>query len=95
MPELCPACHNPSLSTIGFGTEQLEDELKQLFPKHVTSRMDFDTTRGKDAYFNIIAAFQAQEIDILVGTQMLSKGLDFSNVSLGRRYQCGFTIKFS
>lgn len=82
MPDLCPACHNPSLSTIGFGTEQLEDELKQLFPKHVTSRMDFDTTRGKDAYFNIIAAFQAQEIDILVGTQMLSKGLDFSNVSL-------------
>jgi len=82
MPELCPACHNPSLSTIGFGTEQLEDELKELFPKHTIGRMDFDTTRGKEAYFNILSAFQAQEIDILVGTQMLSKGLDFSNVSL-------------
>jgi len=82
MPKECPACGNPSLSTIGFGTEQLEDELKELFPNHVIGRMDFDTTRGKDAYYNIIAAFQAQEMDILVGTQMLSKGLDFSNVSL-------------
>lgn len=82
MPEVCPACQNPTLNPIGFGTEQIEDELKVLFPKHEIARMDFDTTRGKDAYFNIISGFQAQEIDILVGTQMLSKGLDFSNVSL-------------
>jgi primosomal protein N' (replication factor Y) len=82
MPEACPACQNPTLNPIGFGTEQIEDELKVLFPKHEIARMDFDTTRGKDAYFNIISGFQAQEIDILVGTQMLSKGLDFSNVSL-------------
>ena len=82
MPGVCPACQNPTLSTIGFGTEQLEHELKELFPKSITARMDFDTTRGKDAYYNIITAFQAQEIDILVGTQMLSKGLDFSNVTL-------------
>lgn len=82
MPVECPACNNPTLSTIGFGTEQLEDELKLLFPKYITARMDYDTTRGKDAYYTIITAFQAQEVDILVGTQMLSKGLDFSNVSL-------------
>lgn len=82
MAEVCPACHNASLSTVGFGTEQLEDELKGLFPNHITARMDYDTTRGKNAYYNIIAGFQAQEIDILVGTQMLSKGLDFSNVSV-------------
>lgn len=82
MPQQCPACENPTLSTVGFGTEQLEDELKEIFPKHEIGRMDFDTTRGKDAYYNIITSFQSQEIDILVGTQMLSKGLDFSNVSL-------------
>lgn len=82
MPVECPACGNPALSTKGFGTQQLEVELKELFPKQVIGRMDFDTTRGKYDYHRIISAFQAHEIDILVGTQMLSKGLDFSNVSL-------------
>lgn len=82
MPQLCPACKNPTLDTIGFGTEQLELEVKELFPKAKVARMDFDTTRGKYSYHRIISAFQAQEIDILVGTQMLSKGLDFSNVAL-------------
>jgi primosomal protein N' (replication factor Y) len=82
MPQVCPACHNPSLVTVGFGTEQLEDELHKIFPTHQIARMDYDTTRGKNAYYNIIQSFQAGEIDILVGTQMLTKGLDFSNVSL-------------
>ena len=82
MPIECPACHNPSLSTKGFGTQQLESEVKELFPDHKVGRMDFDTTRGKYDYHRIISSFQAQEIDILVGTQMLSKGLDFTNVSL-------------
>lgn len=82
MPIVCPACNNPTLDTKGFGTQQLEVELKDLFPKHSIGRMDFDTTRGKYDYHRIISAFQAHEIDILVGTQMLSKGLDFSNVSL-------------
>ncbi len=82
MPQTCAACGNPTLDTKGFGTEQIELELKELFPEHAIGRMDLDTTRGKYGYEKIIGAFQAQEIDILVGTQMLSKGLDFANVTL-------------
>jgi len=82
MPETCPACENPTLSSKGFGTEQIELELKELFPHVNIGRMDLDTTRGKYGYHKIITAFQSQEIDILVGTQMLSKGLDFQNVTL-------------
>ncbi|WP_428740416.1 replication restart helicase PriA [Tenacibaculum sp.] len=82
MPNSCGACGSATLDTKGFGTEQIELELKELFPNHVIGRMDLDTTRGKYGYQKIIGAFEAQEIDILVGTQMLSKGLDFDNVSL-------------
>jgi len=78
----CGACGSEKLNTKGFGTEQLEIELEQLFPDFKIGRMDFDTTRGKFGYQKIIGQFEAQEIDILVGTQMLSKGLDFGNVSL-------------
>ncbi len=82
MPNTCGACGSSQLDTKGFGTEQIELELKTLFPNHTIGRMDLDTTRGKYGYQKIIGAFEAQEIDILVGTQMLSKGLDFNNVSL-------------
>ncbi len=82
MPNSCGACGSATLNTKGFGTEQIELELKELFPDHVIGRMDLDTTRGKNGYQKIIGAFEAQEIDVLVGTQMLSKGLDFENVSL-------------
>ncbi|MFD2567747.1 replication restart helicase PriA [Pseudotenacibaculum haliotis] len=82
MPNSCGACGSNQLDTKGFGTEQIELELKELFPDHVIGRMDLDTTRGKYGYQKIIGAFEAREIDILVGTQMLSKGLDFDNVSL-------------
>jgi primosomal protein N' (replication factor Y) len=82
MPNSCGACGSNTLSTKGFGTEQIELELKELFPNHIIGRMDLDTTRGKYGYQKIIGAFEAREIDILVGTQMLSKGLDFDNVSL-------------
>jgi primosomal protein N' (replication factor Y) len=82
MPKTCAACGSPALDTKGFGTEQIELELQELFPTYKVGRMDLDTTRGKYGYQKIIGAFQAQEIDILVGTQMLSKGLDFENVSL-------------
>ncbi|PHR74560.1 MAG: primosomal protein N' [Lutibacter sp.] len=78
----CGACGSEKLNTKGFGTEQIELELADLFPTIKVGRMDLDTTRGKYGYQKIIGQFQAQEIDILVGTQMLSKGLDFSNVSL-------------
>uniref|UniRef100_UPI0038B43B86 replication restart helicase PriA n=1 Tax=Tenacibaculum xiamenense TaxID=1261553 RepID=UPI0038B43B86 len=82
MPNACGACGSSTLDTKGFGTEQIELELKDLFPDKKIGRMDLDTTRGKYGYQKIIGAFEAQEIDILVGTQMLSKGLDFHNVSL-------------
>jgi primosomal protein N' (replication factor Y) len=82
MPNSCGACGSSTLDTKGFGTEQIELELKELFPNHRIGRMDLDTTRGKYGYQKIIGAFEAREIDILVGTQMLSKGLDFDNVSL-------------
>ncbi|CAM1348336.1 Primosomal protein N' [Tenacibaculum crassostreae] len=82
MPNSCGACGSATLDTKGFGTEQIELELNELFPNHTIGRMDLDTTRGKYGYQKIIGAFEAREIDILVGTQMLSKGLDFDNVSL-------------
>jgi len=82
MPNNCSACGSNTLDTKGFGTEQIELELKEIFPTYTIGRMDLDTTRGKHGYQKIIGAFEAQEIDVLVGTQMLSKGLDFENVSL-------------
>ena len=82
MPNSCGACGSNTLDTKGFGTEQIEMELKTLFPDYTIGRMDLDTTRGKHGYQKIIGAFEAREIDVLVGTQMLSKGLDFENVSL-------------
>ncbi|GAA4279028.1 replication restart helicase PriA [Aquimarina mytili] len=82
MLQQCMACSSTELSTKGFGTEQIEKELIALFPEYVVGRMDQDTTRGKYGYEKIINRFEQGEIDILVGTQMLSKGLDFRNVSL-------------
>lgn len=82
MPHNCGACGSEKLNTKGFGTEQIEIELLELFPNAKVGRMDLDTTRGKYSYQKILGQFQSQEIDILVGTQMLSKGLDFANVSL-------------
>ncbi len=80
--ESCQACGSPTLDTKGFGTEQVEQEIGQLFPDAKVGRMDLDTTRGKHGYEKIITAFEQQELDILVGTQMLTKGLDFRNVNL-------------
>ncbi|WP_029033730.1 replication restart helicase PriA [Salinimicrobium terrae] len=82
MQQKCMACDSVELSTKGFGTEQVETELKALFPDHKIGRMDQDTTRGKHGYEKIISAFEEGEIDILVGTQMVTKGLDFRNVRL-------------
>lgn len=82
LPESCLACASPDLDTKGFGTEQIEQEVIKLFPEAKVGRMDLDTTRGKHAYEKIITRFEQQELDILIGTQMLTKGLDFRNVSL-------------
>ncbi len=78
----CEACGSQDLDNKGFGTEQIEAEVKLLFPEHNVARMDLDTTRGKYGYEKIITALEQQEIDILVGTQMLTKGLDFRHVKL-------------
>lgn len=78
----CTACGSSELDSKGFGTEQIEEEVKLLFPEYKVARMDLDTTRGKYGYEKIITALEQQEIDILVGTQMLTKGLDFRNVKL-------------
>lgn len=82
MHQNCLACGSSDLDSKGFGTEQIEQEVKELFPDYKVARMDLDTTRGKYGYEKIITAFEQQEIDILVGTQMLTKGLDFRNVKL-------------
>ena len=78
----CEACGSVELDAKGFGTEQIEEEVKMLFPDCKVARMDLDTTRGKYGYEKIITAFEQEEIDVLVGTQMLTKGLDFRNVKL-------------
>ena len=81
-PTHCHACSSIDLTTKGFGTEQIEQELLSIFPNSKIGRMDQDTTRGKFGFEKIIDGFKNREMDILVGTQMLAKGLDFDNVSL-------------
>ncbi|WP_445722507.1 replication restart helicase PriA [Flavobacterium sp.] len=81
-PTHCHNCQSVDLSTKGFGTEQIEIELRELFPDVTIGRMDQDTTRGKYGFEKIIDSFKNKEFDILVGTQMLAKGLDFDNVTL-------------
>ena len=78
----CMACGSETLDTKGFGTQQIENELKTLFPDHRIARMDQDTTKGKHGHAKIIDALENEEIDILVGTQMIAKGLDFRNIGL-------------
>ncbi len=82
VPEECPECHETKLLMRGFGTEKVEEELAVLFPEATIARMDLDTTRTRNAYHQIIQDFETRKIDILVGTQMVTKGLDFENVSL-------------
>ena len=81
-PTHCHSCQSVDLTTKGFGTEQIEMELKTLFPEKNIGRMDQDTTRGKFGFEKIIDSFKNREINVLVGTQMLAKGLDFDNVTL-------------
>jgi len=82
MPEQCPTCTSTRIKTVGYGTEKLEEELKLHFPEVAVQRMDLDTTRSKSSYENIIEQFEKGETKILVGTQMVTKGLDFDKVSL-------------
>lgn len=82
VPRVCPACEGGDLRNRGFGTEKIEDDIKTLFPEATVTRMDLDTTRTRSAYERIIADFEQGKTDILIGTQMVSKGLDFDHVSV-------------
>lgn len=82
VPKECPQCHSTDIEMRGFGTEKIEDSLAELFPDARIARMDLDTTRSKNAYQKIITDFEQHNTDILVGTQMVTKGLDFDRVSV-------------
>lgn len=82
VPEVCPACKEPGIEVLGYGTERIEEEVDACFPGAVIARMDLDTTRNKDGYEGIIEDFSAGKSQILVGTQMVTKGLDFGKVSV-------------
>ncbi len=82
VPHNCPVCTSARIKTVGYGTEKLEEELNAHFPEAITQRMDLETTRSKTGYDSIIEQFEKGETDILVGTQMVTKGLDFDKVSL-------------
>ena len=82
VPKVCPTCHSADVAMRGFGTEKIEETLAEIFPDAVIQRMDFDTTRSKTGYQKIITDFEQHKTDILVGTQMVTKGLDFDRVSV-------------
>jgi len=82
IPDRCPNCQGQELMTMGYGTERIEDDIQRIFPNARVGRMDLDTTRSRTAYENLLADFQRGRTDILVGTQMVTKGLDFERVSV-------------
>ena len=82
LPEVCPACKEPALEVVGYGTERVEDEVERIFPDAKILRMDLDTTRNKNSYGNLIEAFSERKANILVGTQMITKGMDFDGVEV-------------
>jgi primosomal protein N' (replication factor Y) len=82
LPSKCSKCGSTELATRGFGTEKIEDEIKIVFPEVRVARLDHDTTRNKNSLSRIISQFESHQTDILVGTQMISKGLDFENLTV-------------
>ncbi len=82
VPEVCPACGSGKITMMGFGTEKIEDELKIFLPEARIARMDLDTAGTKNNLLALLSDFEEREVDILVGTQMVTKGLDFENVAL-------------
>ena len=82
LPERCKACNSSYMSTKGVGTEQIENELELMFPKARIGRLDLDTSRSRNSYQQIISDFETGQTDVLVGTQMVTKGLDFDKVGL-------------
>jgi primosomal protein N' (replication factor Y) len=81
-PERCPECRDPGIQHSGIGTQRVEETIRRLFPKARLARMDADTMTRRGAYADVLGKFRARQIDILLGTQMIAKGLDFPNVTL-------------
>jgi primosomal protein N' (replication factor Y) len=79
---MCEQCHNPTVHYRGIGTEQVEREMQVLFPESAIARMDRDTVSGKHGHYKILRRFERKDIDVLIGTQMVTKGHDFPNVTL-------------
>ncbi len=94
VPYVCPACGEPNLAPVGLGTEQIEDEVEQLFPEAKVARLDLDVAKSRKSYETIISQFEQGAIDILVGTQMISKGLDFERVRLVGVMNADATLNF-
>ena len=82
MPLKCPECGSKYIKFFGSGTQQVEEEVKKLFPGVTTARMDIDTTGGKDGHGRILEEFRSGRARVLIGTQMIAKGLDFPSVTL-------------
>lgn len=94
VPEKCPVCKEPSIEVLGYGTERIADEVEEFFPEARCLRMDPDTTHNKNSYEKIISTFSSHKADILVGTQMITKGLDFGDVSIAAVVNADAMIHF-
>lgn len=94
VPNKCDSCSSHRLKTVGSGTERIEDELQIILPEAKIRRMDLDTTRKKNSFSELITAFSQHEIDILIGTQMVTKGLDFAHVELVGVYDADRMLHF-
>ena len=79
---MCPGCGSAHIESKGYGTQRIEEELEILLPNARIGRLDLDSTRGKHGFERVLTAFDEHQYDILVGTQMVAKGLDFGKVSL-------------
>ena len=94
MPKLCPACQSPYIKPMGIGTQKVEEELNRRFPGAGVIRMDVDTTAEKNAHFKLVDRFRAGQAKILLGTQMIAKGLDFPQVTLVGAVMADLTLNF-
>ena len=94
MPSACPACQSPYIRPMGIGTQKVEEELNKRFPGAGVIRMDVDTTAGKNAHFELVNRFRAGQAQILLGTQMIAKGLDFPQVTLVGAVMADLTLNF-
>ena len=95
VPTECPECSSEHIRFFGTGTQKVEEEITKLFPEARVLRMDVDTTRTKGSHERILKQFGDGEADILLGTQMIAKGLDFPNITLSRCIKCRYNLTFS